>query len=110
MNKKGIWINTDKLLIINEHDRPCIHLICREMPNGRILYACKKLRRKYPDLQKGIGAATLEEYGFIYNVFKKKYVLTNESKVKYPNGKPRRWQGKTDFTYEDIVNANLKSD
>lgn len=106
-----MWVNTDKLLIINEYDRPCMHLVCREMPSGKIIYACKKLRRRYPDLKKGTGVATLKDYGFTYNVFKKKYVLTNESKVIYPNtGLLRRWQGKTEFTYEDIVNSNLKSD
>ena len=105
-----MWVNENKLLIINQYDRACMHLVCREMPNGHILYACKKLRRKYPELKKGTGAATLKDYGFTYNLFKKKYVLTNESKVIYPDGTPRRWQGKTEFTYEDIVNSNLKSD
>lgn len=106
-----MWIDVNKLIILNMYDRPCMHLVCREMPSSKIIYACKKLRRKYPNLKKGINAATLKDFGFIYNVFKKKYVLVNESKVKYPvDGKPRRWQGRTEFTYEDIVNSNLKSD
>lgn len=110
MYKNGMWINVDKLLIINQFDRPCMHLVCREMPNGHILYACKKLRRKYPNLQKGTGAATLEEYGFMYDMFKHKYVLARGSRVKYPDGSPRKWQGKSEFTYEEIVNASLKDD
>lgn len=105
-----MWIDETKLIIINQFDRPCMHLVARVMPNGKIIYGCKKLRRKYPALKRGIGAASLKDFGFIYNVFKKKYVLCKESTAKYSDGKPRKWQGKTEFTYEDIVNSSLTSD
>lgn len=104
-----MWIDTDKLIILNAYDRPCMHLVCRVMPNGKIIYGNKKLRRKYKNLEKGAWA-TLKDFGFIYNVFTHKYELRNPSKAKYHDGSPRRWQGKTEFTYEDVVNSNLKSD
>ena len=40
----------------------------------------------------------------------KKSNLKNESKVKYYDGKIKHWQGKTEFTYNDILNSNKFDD
>lgn len=103
-------INTNKLLILNIIERPCMHLVCREMPSGKVIYVNKILRRAYPNIKKSSGHATLEDFGFTYDVFEQKYKLTKQSRVKYSDGKPRKWQGKTEFTYEEIVNSTLKDD
>lgn len=102
-----MWINEDNLIILNQYDRACMHLVCRVMPSGKIIYGNKILRRRYPVLKAGAGKATLKEFGFIYDVFKKKYRQVHESKARYTDGKPRRWQGKTEFTYEEIVNSSI---
>lgn len=32
-----MWINEDKLIILNQYDRACMHLVCRVMPSGKII-------------------------------------------------------------------------
>ena len=103
-------INTNKLLILNIIERPCMHLVCREMPSGKVIYVNKILHRAYPNIKKSRGHATLEDFGFTYDVLEQKYKLTKQSSVKYSDGKTRRWQGKTEFTYEEIVNSTLDDD
>ena len=100
-------MNTNELIILNDVERPCMHLICRETDN-RIYYINKILRKEYPKLRKSEGWANLTDYGFIYE--NGKFILKNESKVKYYDGKIRRWQGKTEFTYNDILNSNKYDD
>lgn len=108
--KREIMIDPGNLIIINEWDRPCMHLICRVMPNGKIFYANKKLRREYPELKKGTGWASIKDYGFVYNWMKKKYELINGSIVRYHDGKIRQWQGAKEFTYKDIINSSKWGD
>lgn len=100
-------MDTNELIILNDVERPCMHLICREKEN-KIYYINKILRKEYPKLRKSNGWANLTDYGFIYE--NGKFILKNESKVKYYDGKIRRWQGKTEFTYNDILNSNKYDD
>lgn len=100
-------MNTDELIILNDVERPCMHLVCRET-NNKIYYINKILRKEYPKLRKSEGWANLTDYGFVYE--NGKFILKNESKVKYYDGKIRRWQGKTEFTYNDILNSNKYDD
>jgi hypothetical protein len=97
-------VDTDKLIILNGVERPCMHLVCRETED-KIYYINKKLRKRYPKLRKSEGWANLTDYGFIYE--DGKYILKNESKVKYYDGKVRKWQGKTEFTYNEILNSDI---
>ena len=97
----------DKLYIINETDRPCMHLICREIGN-KMIYVSEHFRRRYPNLQKSESTSSLIDFGFTYD--NGVYSLKNKSIVKYSNGKPRVWQGKTSFTYKDIVDSKQWSD
>ena len=90
----------DKLIILNDIERPCMYLVCREFPDGKIIYVNEYLRRRYPKLRKSEGWACLSDYGFIFNG--KEYVLRNKSIAKYPDGTPKKWQGRTHFTYNDI--------
>ena len=48
----------------------------------------------------------LLDYGFIYD--NDKYILKNPSRVKYPDGRIRQWQGRKSFTYDDIINYQNK--
>lgn len=100
-------VDTDKLIILNGVERPCIHLICREY-NNKIFYINKELRKRYPKLRKSEGWANLTDYGFVYE--NGKFIQKNESKVKYYDGKIRRWQDNTEFSYNDILNSNERGD
>lgn len=84
-----------------------MHLVCRETED-KIYYINKELRKCYPKLRKTKGSATLTDYGFIYN--NGKFILKNKSKVKYYDGTIRRWQGRTEFTYNDILNSDKYGD
>lgn len=96
---------TASLCILNETDRPCMYLICREF-NDRIIYVNKYLRRRYMDLKTN-SQTYLVDYGFVYD--NDKYILKNPSRVRYTDGRIRQWQGRKSFTYEDILNFNGKS-
>lgn len=96
---------TTSLCILNETDRPCMYLVCREFKD-RIVYVNKYLRRRYPKLKTN-SKTYLIDYGFVYD--NDKYILKNPSRVRYSNGKIRQWQGRKSFTYEDILNFNGKS-
>ena len=98
---------TTSLCILNETDRPCMYLLCRDIA-GRIIYVNKYLRRRYPNL-KSKEKTYLLDYGFIFNEDEGKYVLRYPSRVKYPNGKIRQWQGRKSFTYDEIVNFDGRS-
>ena len=98
-------ININNLIIINIWDRPCMHLIAEVLPDEKVRYINKILRKEYPELKKGIGWASIKDYGFIFDEETKKFIQKNESIVKYDDGKPRNWQGLTEFTYNDIVNS-----
>lgn len=108
--ERGIMIDPENLIIINDCDRPCMHLICRVMPNGKIFYANKILRRQYPKLKKGTGWASIKDYGFVYNWMKKRYELRDGSIVRYHDGKIRQWQGQKEFTYKEIINSSKWGD
>ena len=41
-------VDIDKLIILNDVERPCMHLVCRETED-KIYYINKKLRKRYPD-------------------------------------------------------------
>ena len=96
---------TTSLCILNEIDRPCMYLICREFKD-RIIYVNQYLRRRYPKLKTN-SQTYLIDYGFVYE--NGKYVLKNPSNVKYKNGRIRQWQGRKSFTYKDILNFNGRS-
>ena len=100
-------MDTDKLIILNEIERPCMHLICKET-DSKIYYVNKILRKDYPKLRKSYGWASLTDYGFVFE--NKKFTLKHDSKVKYDDGKTRHWQGRTSFTYTDILNASKWDD
>lgn len=100
----NLSIDMDNLIIINMWDRPCMHLIAEVLPDGKINYINKILRKRYKELKKGNGWASIKDYGFIYDKENKKFIKKNESIVKYEDGRPRNWQGLTEFTYDDIVN------
>ena len=93
----------NSLIILNGVDRPCMHLVCREM-NGRIRYVNEYLNRRYRNLKKSKGWASLIEYGFVFD--DGVYILKNKSRVRYPDGTFKRWQGRTSFTYQDIKDFN----
>ncbi len=95
-------MRTDNLIILNAIERPCMYLICRVMPSKKIIYVNKYLRKRYPKLRKSLGWASLKSYGFVFE--NNKFILKNPSKVKYIDGKQRRWQGRTEFTYNEIMN------
>ncbi len=93
----------ENLIILNGIERPCMHLICREMKD-KVIYVNNYLRRRYPKLRKSEGWASLIEYGFVYE--DGMYKLKNRSTVRYCDGSLKKWQGKTSFTYKDILNFN----
>ena len=93
----------DNLLILNDTDRPCMHLVCRDI-NGKIRYVNEYLNRRYPRLRKGPGWASLVEYGFVFE--DGVYKLKNRSTVHYFDGSVKKWQGRTSFTYQDIKDFN----
>lgn len=99
-------MDLNKLLIINDCDRPCAYLVCREYPNGKIKYVNKKLRKRYGNLRKSNSSATLAEFGFVLNGYNRfeLFFRTQDSIAKYINGKPRYWQGCSEFTYNEIMN------
>ena len=99
-------MNLKKLLIINGCEKPCAYLVCRVMPNGKIQYVNKKLRKKYGNLKEGRESATLDEFGFVQTSTNKFKLFFREadSIAKYLDGKPRFWQGKSEFTYNEIMN------
>lgn len=101
-------MNLEKLIILNGCEKPCAYLVCRIMPNGKIQYVNKKLRRQYGNMRKGSESSTLKEFGFIcnYNDDKKSYEFLkfNPSIAKYNDGVIRNWQGKNTFTYNEIIN------
>ena len=103
-------MNIDNLIIINMWDRPCMHLIAEILPDGKIKYINKILRKKYPILKKGNGWASIKDYGFIFDGKTNKFIKKNESIVKYEDNRPRNWQGSTEFTYDDIVNSSMEND
>lgn len=100
-------MNLKNLIILNFIERPCMYLVCRVLPSGKIIYVNKYLRRRYPALRKSKGWASLKNYGFVFE--NNKFVLKNPSKVKYLDGKQRHWQGRTQFTYSDIMNFDGRS-
>ena len=83
-----------------------MHLICREFKD-KIIYVNKYLRRRYTNL-KSKEITYLLDYGFIYD--NGNYILKNPSRVKYPDGRIREWQGRKYFTYDDIINYNSKTE
>ena len=93
----------DSLIILNGVDKPCMHLVCREMKH-RIRYVNEYLNRRYPVLQKSEGWASLVEYGFVFQ--NGVYILKNKSRVRYFDGSVKKWQGRTSFTYQDIKDFN----
>ncbi len=103
-------MNIDNLIIINMWDRPCMHLIAEILPDEKIKYINKILRKEYPILKKGNGWASIKDYGFIFDEGTKKFIQKNESIVKYDDGTLRRWQGLSEFTYDDIVNSSKCGD
>lgn len=103
MSKPDLLYN---LIILNDTERPCMYLICRELKD-RIIYVNKYLRRRYPRLRKSTGWASLADYGFIFD--EGTYRLLNPSKVRYSDGEIKQWQGRKSFTYEDIMTFNGKS-
>ncbi len=100
-------MNTDNLIILNAIERPCMHLICKET-DKKIYYVGKELRKRYPKLFKSKGWANLTKYGFVFE--KGKFILKNKSKVRYIDGRIRHWQGKTEFTYREIINSTMNDD
>jgi len=78
---------------VNSEDaiRPCARLLCRELPNGKIIYINKKLRKKYPKLRKSKDYETLKTYGFVEK--NGKFIQKFDSKAKYDDGAIQRWQG-----------------
>ena len=96
----------ENLCILNETDRPCMYLLCRKLPNGKLIYVNNYLRRRYVNLQSN-SLSFLSDYGFIFD--EGTYILKNHSKVRYSTGKIRRWQGRKSFTYEDILNFDGKN-
>lgn len=97
-----MWINTNKLLIIDDCDKPCAYLLCRELPNGKVIYINEKVRRRFPNIKKTKTSATITDFGFMYDVFKRKYTQVYSSRAHYNDGGIRQWQGKTEFTYKEI--------
>lgn len=93
----------DSLIILNGVDRPCMHLVCREMKD-RIRYVNEYLNRRYRNLRKSEGWASLLDFGFIFQ--DGVYILKNRSKVRYPDGSIKKWQGRTSFTYQEIKDFN----
>ena len=98
----------DKLIILNDTDRPCMYLVCREFSNGKIIYVNEYLRRRYPELKKGEGSNSLIDFGFIYE--DGTYKLRNKSKAKSPLFGLLKWQGRKEFTYKDIKHFNGRSE
>ncbi len=97
----------DSLFILNETDRPCMYLVCRKLPSGKIIYVNNYLRRRYMNLQSN-SLTCLSDYGFIFD--EGKYILKNPSKVRYTTGHQiRHWQGRKSFTYDDIINFDGRS-
>lgn len=95
-----------KLIILNGCEKPCAYLVCRIMPNGKIQYVNKKLRRQHGAMKKGRECATLDEFGFV-QISKNKFKLffrKEDSIAKYIDGKTRYWQGQLEFTYNEILN------
>ena len=45
-------INIDNLIILNMWDRPCMHLIAEVLPDRKIKYINKILRKRYKELKK----------------------------------------------------------
>ena len=103
-------MNIDNLIIINMWDRPCMHLIAEILPDGKIKYINKILRKEYPILKKGNGWASIKDYGFIYDETTSKFILKNKSVAKWVDGRNHNWQGLTEFTYDDIVNSSKWGD
>lgn len=93
----------DSLIILNGVDRPCMHLVCRVM-KSRIRYVNEYLNRRYRNLKKSEGWASLSDYGFIFR--DGIYILKNKSIVHYFDGSVKKWQGRTSFTYQDIKDFN----
>ena len=93
----------DNLLILNDVERPCMHLVCRKTKN-RVRYVNEYLNRRYHSLRKSEGWASLVEYGFVFE--DGVYKLKNQSTVRYPDGSLKKWQGRTSFTYKDIQKFN----
>lgn len=93
---------SESLCILNEMDRPCMRLICRKLPSGKIIYVNKYLRKRFVKL-KSNSLTYLPDYGFIFD--EGTYILKNPSKVRYSTGKIRQWQGRKSFTYDDILNS-----
>lgn len=99
----------EKLIILNCAEKPCAKLVCRVYSNNCIKYINKYLRKHFKNMRRGDGWATLKSYGFIKeirvidNAKIEYFVLKNPSKVKYSDGKIRKWQGKNEFTYKEIM-------
>lgn len=92
-------IRLDNLIILNECDRPCMFLIVCKEP---LRYACLSMREKFPDIHLDMERITpLQDFGFIQedDVFKK----VNPSTATYSDGRIREWQGREEFTIEDLL-------
>lgn len=102
MSKPDLLYN---LIILNDIDKPCMRLVCRELKD-KIIYVNKYLRRRYPKLRKSAGWANLSDYGFIFD--EGTYKLLNPSKVRYSDGRVKQWQDRKQFTYDDIMNCDWR--
>lgn len=97
-------MNLDKLIILNKVERPCARLLCRELPNGKIIYINKKLRKRYPKLRKSKDYETLKTYGFVEE--NGKFIQKFDSRATYDDGAIQRWQGAKEFTYKEILECD----
>lgn len=100
-----------KLIILNGCEKPCAKLVCRVYSKTSIKYVNLKLRKHYGNMKKGTEWASLKDFGFVKirkikgnTIIEDYYVLKNPSKAKYKDGTTRQWQGKTEFSFNDIMN------
>ncbi len=92
-------IKLENLYILNDYDRPCMYLLATKEP---LKYACKSMNKKFPHpTEDAIRMTCLKDFGFEQNgdVFKQ----VNPSKATYADGRPRDWQGRTEFTINDLL-------
>lgn len=92
-------MNINNLYILNDYDRPCMYLLAMKEP---LQYACLSMRKKFPDISADVMRMTpLKDFGFIQDgdTFKK----VNPSIATYQDGRSRNWQGREEFTINDLL-------
>ncbi len=89
---------TSEFYIINHTDKPCGRLVT-QLVNGKLWYMNPELIKSYPAMNLNDESTSLEDFGFEFRHLGKyvQFIKNGKTVATYKDGKPRSWQGETEF-------------